>query len=214
MKRIGLWALIGLAFTVSMVTYSAQAAAPRTVVLVHGYTGIPGYNYTVYDLMASDLRAAGYNVWQPKLPRSGSSTGDVVKNAEYLKSYIKANNLTDVVLVGHSLGGLEVEYYTRFLNQGEVKGRVYLDSAVNGGPLNDITCWFVPDQCSQAFYTKLNSVDPRTDIPVMNIGGQYVGNDYLHVVDCSITYQAAHDTYPKQQFVRDKVKGFVTLGMC
>lgn len=208
MKQL-LW--IPLLLVAFAATQIAQAAPERNVILVHGLNSGP----STFTQMKADLEAAGYKVWSPQLPRTGSRSGDSVTNAKFIQSYIKANGLSNVVLVGHSLGGTVVEYYTRILNQGEIVGRVTLDSNIQSKAGDSgWTCWFVPDQCNGPVRNAIFAANPRTDIPMLNMtsSGITLGPP---LVDCNYKFSAAHTSYPSQSFVRQTVVGWTgTLANC
>jgi len=85
-------------------------APGRTVLLVHGYSSTSGDWLPVVP----GLRAAGLRVLAVDLPGHGRSSGTagrplpVLRLAGQLRELVERLDLRDVVLVGHSLGGIAV----------------------------------------------------------------------------------------------------------
>src|SRR5271170_6798023 len=109
-----------------------------TYVLVHGawHTG------KELEPTAAAIRAAGHQVHTPTLagnkPGEGKTAGlnDAIKS---IVDYLADNNLKDVVLVGHSYGGMVITGVADRAAE-RIGGLVYLDAAYpqNGQSLADI----------------------------------------------------------------------------
>src|SRR5690349_4239326 len=83
---------------------AAPAAENLTFVLVHGafQTG------TVWEAAASELRRRGHTVHTPTLAGHGPGAPMTLAHADAvasLREYLDDHDLSDVVLVGHSIGG-------------------------------------------------------------------------------------------------------------
>lgn len=201
-------AAAALFFFLSTAATPTEAAA-RPVVMLHGATGVPA----VYDSLKADLQAKGYTVHALKLPKSGLSRGDSKTNAEYAYNYMTQNNLTNVVLVGHSLGGTVEEYVTRILDtSGRVTGRVTLDSSIAGpgDSAYSLGCWFVPDQCSNSTVrTALNNANKKTNIPWLNVSDSGVTNSAIDF-NVRVRYNGSysHMNYPSIPAVKTRVLTF------
>lgn len=86
--------------------FVAEASAPRTVLLVHGYQG----STTSFDQMQASLLTKGIPSIEVVLPGQ-----DNVANANAIKSLITSRGLDTVDIVAHSMGGLSGRWYTKFL---------------------------------------------------------------------------------------------------
>lgn len=112
---------------------------PRTFVLIHG----AWHGGWAWHAVASELRAAGHDVYAPILPGLGKhddpSTPTLQGCVDYVADYITKKNLSDVILVGHSWGGFIVSGVTMKLGR-EIRRRVYFNAHVplTGESLNDI----------------------------------------------------------------------------
>lgn len=76
------------------------------IILIHGFRGSP----LGLDTIAERLRLAGYDVHTPSIP---PFAGAELLNfygpdhyAEFLKGYIEKNNLSQPILIGHSMGSI------------------------------------------------------------------------------------------------------------
>ncbi|WP_301173866.1 esterase/lipase family protein [Actinomadura geliboluensis] len=93
----------------------ANAAGPRPVVFVHGYTGSASNWVTAMSV----FRAAGYSSDQ-LFAYEYNSYGDNKQNAAGLASYVNQvksrTGASQVDIVNHSMGGLVSQYYLKVLN--------------------------------------------------------------------------------------------------
>lgn len=112
---------------------------PQTFVLLHGaWHGGWGWH-----AVATELRAAGHEVYAPILPGLGEhddpSKLTLQECVDFVVDYITGKGLTDVVLVGHSWGGFLVSGVTQKLGR-VIARRVYFNAHVplSGESLNDI----------------------------------------------------------------------------
>lgn len=179
-------------------TPSARATG-RTVVIVHGWNaysqGQAAWDQ-VYGPLKAGLEAQGYTVYGPLLPYTGNAAGDSERNARWLKQYIDDNGLTDVVLVGHSLGAAVAEYYVRALDQGEVAAYATLDSSIENAGATGWSCLLhPPDLCAGSQFRKdLAQLAPRTDLFLLNVYSTDFGS--LLSPDCSLYVFDTHAGMP------------------
>lgn len=103
---------------------------PLTFVLVHGAWADAGF----WNGVAGELRRMGHKVYAPEYPGHGSDPNTNVTHAQLSKAvadYIKANDLRDIVLVGHSFGGSVVQK-TAELVPDRIKRLVFMNAFVLG----------------------------------------------------------------------------------
>ncbi len=132
-----------------------------TYVLVHGawHTG------NQLEAVAAPIRAAGHTVHTPTL--KGNRPGDA-KNTRLdeaiasLVEYIEGNDLSDVVLMGHSYGGMVITGAADRLPASTIRRLVYWNAFVpnNGESLNDM----VPPHYVQLF-KQLEAEDGSVVLP-------------------------------------------------
>lgn len=76
------------------------------LILIHGFRGAP----VGLEVIAQDLRAAGYNVLVPAIPPFAGATElteyTPSSYAEFLANYIRTNQLERPILIGHSMGSI------------------------------------------------------------------------------------------------------------
>lgn len=109
---------------------------PYTLLFIHGFgaashywQGLQEHFAAAYNTVALDLKGFGYS----DKPRDGNYR--VSDQADLVKAFIEAKNLSNVILVGHSMGGA-VALLTYFnLPPGQVKGLILLDNASYGQEL-------------------------------------------------------------------------------
>ncbi|WP_422077556.1 alpha/beta fold hydrolase [Vannielia sp.] len=119
-----------------------------TYVIVHG----AWHEGPLFEEVAAPIRAAGHTVHLPTLagnaPGADKSVGldDAIAS---LTSYITENGLTDIVLVGHSYGGMVITGAFDRLPEGTVRRLVYWSAFVpnHGESLNDL----VPPHYTEMF---------------------------------------------------------------
>ncbi len=111
---------------------------PYTMVFIHGFGAASHYWRDLeehfagtYNTVALDLKGFGYSA----KPKDGKYR--VSDQADMVKAFIEAKNLSNIILVGHSMGGA-VALLTHFkLKPGLVKGLILLDNASYGQELPD-----------------------------------------------------------------------------
>ncbi len=109
----------------------ADAAGRSAIILVHG----AWHGGWVWAPVADRLRAAGYFVYAPDLTGLGERQAERIPvpglstHVEDIVSLVRRENLTDVILVGHSYGGMVITGAASEL-AGRVAGLVYLDAAL------------------------------------------------------------------------------------
>jgi pimeloyl-ACP methyl ester carboxylesterase len=108
-----------------------NTTSPRTSVLVHGaFVGAWSWSRVV-----PELEAAGHAVYAPALTgvgeRAKEATPDVglLVHIDQITRLVEANDLRDVVLVGHSYGGMVVAGVARRVPR-RIAGIVYVDAFV------------------------------------------------------------------------------------
>ena len=200
MKRL-LALMIIMAFAAIAPSHAAlagrQAASSgrRTILIVHGWAGEGDGQAKwddVYGQLKTTLEGNGFTVYGPILPYTGSQTGDTIKNATWLRQYVLENHLTNVLMVGHSLGGFVAEYYMRYLDTGEVTAYATLDSNVNNAGPKGLTCLlYPPDSCRlSALRITLALKAARNDVFLLNLWATELGNQPQ--VDCSRYIPGTH----------------------
>ncbi len=109
----------------------AQAAAPKTFVLAHG----SWHGGWCWDRVADRLRAKGHTVYTPSFTGMGDRAHLLSKDitidtfVEDLVQVIQREELTRIVLVGHSFGGVPISGVADRLPE-RIAHLVYLDSVV------------------------------------------------------------------------------------
>lgn len=110
---------------------SAQTGAPRTFVLVHG----AWHGGWCWQEVATILRAAGHTVYTPTQTGLGERrhllSRDITLETfgEDIGNVIRFEDLQDVVLVGHSFGGLAISWVADRMAD-RLRHLVYLDSLI------------------------------------------------------------------------------------
>lgn len=102
--------------------------SPLTFVLVHGAWA----NADFWNYVAFELRKMGHTVYTPEIPGHGSDPNMNVTHEMYdraVANFIVANNLKDVILVGHSFGGTIVQKVAELIPD-RLKRLVFFDAFV------------------------------------------------------------------------------------
>jgi pimeloyl-ACP methyl ester carboxylesterase len=87
--------------------------------------------------MADDLSNLGYSIYV--LPELGNNTRNVSDAADIVNGFIRENNLKNVIIVGHSKGGLIGKYILIYFNKEErVKGLVAIATPFYGSKLANV----------------------------------------------------------------------------
>lgn len=108
----------------------AEVTQPLTFVLVHGSWADASF----WDGVAAELRRMGHTVYAPEYPGHGAIPGTNVTHgmqSEAVADFIKAHDLRDVVLVGHSFGGSVVQKAAEQVPD-RLKRIVFIDGFVVG----------------------------------------------------------------------------------
>ncbi|RKP47960.1 alpha/beta fold hydrolase [Cohnella endophytica] len=106
----------------------AQATQPLTFVLVHGSWADASF----WNGVAMELRRMGHTVYVPEFPGHGSDLNPNVTHGMISKAvadYIIANNLRDIILVGHSFGGSVVQKAAELVPD-RIRRLVFMDGFV------------------------------------------------------------------------------------
>lgn len=159
--------IVGLPGTAAMSSRSeaqtacVRTADPATFVLVHG-AWCGGF---VYDQVARSLRSKGHRVFAPSLTGLGDRTHlsnpdiDLTTHVNDVLSLMRFQELSDIVLVGHSYGGLVISGVAESEAE-KIDSIVYLDAFLPGffnsedlGPLpeNSNNTLPLPEEFSRTF---------------------------------------------------------------
>jgi len=126
----------------------APAASPRTYVLVHGATG-GGWDWRTVDRL---LTAHGHTVYRPTLTGLGekvhlaSPDVNLTTHINDIVNVILFEDLHEVVLVGHSYGGMVITGVIDRIPE-RIGHVIYLDAAVPDDGMSALDIWgpFSPD---------------------------------------------------------------------
>lgn len=158
----------------------------RNIVLIHGWNG----NTSSWNTAKAAYQANGDTVHVLSMPKNSffMRSGDAVTNAKYVQKYIQDNNLTNVVLDGHSLGAMESLYIALVLKEPRVTSVVMRDT----GFISGSACWLIPDLCTTSSFAnaiKNASVNP---IPIIHFSDQ---TTVLSQVDCTRQFFLDHNAF-------------------
>jgi len=120
---------------------------PLTFVLAHGAWADASF----WNPVARELRAKGHTVYIPEYPGHGGDPNTNVTHGMISKAvadYIAANNLRDIILVGHSFGGSVIQKVAEQVPN-RIKRLVFMDGIVLGDGQSALDQFPVPMQ--QAF---------------------------------------------------------------
>ena len=142
-----------------------DSLGPKTFVVVHGAWG-GGWAFREVDRL---LRAEGHTVYRPTLTGQGERNHlaneaiDLDLHIQDVVNVILWEDLKDVVLVGHSYGGMVVTGVADRIPE-RIGCLVYLDALLpeNGESLNDLLKW---DLSGSEAYLVPEWVTPETQIP-------------------------------------------------
>lgn len=180
MKKF-LVAFLSLFLILGAVAPVTAQTAP-TVLLLYGFNG----STSNWNTAKAAYQAKGYDVRVLSLPRSGWSAGDTVKNADFVEAYIKSNNLTNVKLDGHSLGGWLALYVATVRANPAVSAVVLRDTGTG-------CFWGIPaDQCSGSSLLKSLAVAPLSNVRVLNLNHS---STPVYNVDKTSVYNLEHNTF-------------------
>ncbi|MFC5402609.1 alpha/beta fold hydrolase [Cohnella soli] len=108
--------------------YPSTQTQPLTFVLVHGSWADASF----WNGVAGELRKMGHKVFVPEYPGHGADTNTNVTHGMISKAvadYIIANDLRDVILVGHSFGGSVIQKVAELVPD-RLKRIVFIDGFV------------------------------------------------------------------------------------
>jgi pimeloyl-ACP methyl ester carboxylesterase len=142
-----------------------------TFVLVHG----PGHGGWCWRFLAPILRSAGHNVYTPTLTGLGASSHLLHKLRISLDTHVKDmtntlfyEDLTDVILVGHSYGGMVITGVAA-KQPHRLSHLVYLDAYLPMEGENEIALW-PPNQKEKYFADIASGATSRPPIPSSMLG--------------------------------------------
>lgn len=193
-----------------LATRGAKASG-APVVLLHGCCVSGAQGQADVKPLADRITAGGYTVYSLALP----SATDATKNAQYAASFISANHLGQVHLVGYSMGGLSVRYMVK--NLGVQALSVQLIDSPNNGDF--IGCLNSASMCANGSFLKaLNAGD---DTPGAARYQQLIDTDpglyhSSYVLDggvCLTPITGTHLSLPASSDVAKKVVAFLN-GTC
>jgi triacylglycerol lipase len=122
---------------------AASCEGPAAIVLVHGFLGFDelallGRRHTYFRGVAAVLEAAGARVYAPRLTPMGS----VAERAAALTAFVRSLPEPRVVLLAHSMGGLDARYAVARLGLADqVAAVVTIGTPHRGTPLARIGDW-------------------------------------------------------------------------
>lgn len=141
-------------------------AANSPIVLVHGY----GQTSASMKPLADRFTAAGYTVYNLNLPgvQGSGSCQYICNDAKYICDYINQRSLTNVTVIGHSMGGMSSLYCAlKFDTAHRITAWGGLDSYLYNNPEWTVCLPFVygGQMCpSSAFVASLKALPNRTDL--------------------------------------------------
>jgi pimeloyl-ACP methyl ester carboxylesterase len=170
---------MALIVTIAAALPDSTSAQGRDVILLYGWRG----STSNWDTAKAAYEARGNVVHVLRLPEDGTSAGDTAINADYVNQYIRLQDLTNVHLDGHSLGGWLALYVAQ---SNPVIASVVLRDTGTG-------CWFnIPaDQCPNSELLYELKANPPT-VPVLNLNHlttQHPG------VDCIKVFNLEHNAF-------------------
>ncbi|WP_371264870.1 alpha/beta fold hydrolase [Paenibacillus sp. BC26] len=179
---------------------------PLTFVLVHGSWADASF----WNGVAVMLRRMGHRVYTPEYPGHGSDPNKNVTHAMITKAvadFIIANNLRDIVLVGHSFGGSVVQK-TAELVPDRIKRLVFMDGFVLGDGQSVVDQFPLPVQ--QVFeQLRQTSKDDSLVLPFPVFREQFV-----NLADIKLAQQLYSEAKPepaKPAFEKLDLKKFYSL---
>jgi pimeloyl-ACP methyl ester carboxylesterase len=169
-----------------------------TYVLVHG----AWHSGDMFAELADVLRRSGHVVHTPTLAgnRPGDSRHTGLEEAiASLLDYFKANSLKDVILLGHSYGGMAITAAADRLPPGAIRRLIYWSAYVpnNGESLEDIS----PPMVKQ-MHLSLRGPDGGLAVPSFVAWREFLMNDAD--IDTATKYHAMLNRHPHQTML-DKI---------
>jgi triacylglycerol lipase len=143
-----------------MFSCPASAYEKAAIVFVHGILGfdaiaLPGISIQYFRKLAENLSFSAADVLFAKLPIVGS----IAERARYLRSFISCIGAQKLILIAHSMGGLDCRYLIqRFDPEKRVRTLVTVGTPHHGTPLAN---WFLQDK---SWVAKLGKVITRPGI--------------------------------------------------
>lgn len=185
MKKYWLAAVLTVAAAIFAISPS-ESATGRNVILVHGWNG----STSSWATTKAAYEANGDTVHVLAMPKNSflMSKGDGVVNAKFIQTYIAQNHLTNVVLDGHSFGAMESLYVALVLKDPAVKSVVLRDT----GFVSGLSCFAIPDLCSNSAMATAIKTAPVSSVPIMNLTSKTVA---LPQEDCRKTYNIDHNAF-------------------
>ena len=167
--KLHLWFVMSLAF---LMACSPSDNERDTYVIVHGATG-GGWDWREMDNL---LTAQGHTVYRPTLTGLGermhlsSPDIDLTTHINDIANVILFENLNDVVLVGHSYGGMVITGVMDLIPE-RIKRVIYLDAAVPEDNMSAEDLWGEVSSYAEVvdgiiYYSWLNADAPLPrDVP-------------------------------------------------
>lgn len=118
------YSMLLILFLLSTICSSAQ----KTYLLVHG----AWHGAWCWDKVVPEMRAKGHNVIAIDLPSHGKDTAnaDNITLNDYVQKVVSVAKTTkgEVILVGHSMGGVVISQAAEYLGIAKVNKLIYLDA--------------------------------------------------------------------------------------
>ncbi len=139
---LSLACLLGVLLTPSFAAEPVPAAPPHTYVIVHGATG-GGWDWKVVDKL---LTANGHTVYRPTLTGLGEKVHlanrdiNLTTHINDIVNVILFEDLHDVVLVGHSYGGMVITGVMDRIPE-RISHVIFLDAAVPDDGMSATDVW-------------------------------------------------------------------------
>ena len=152
-----------------------------TYVLVHGAWG-GGF---LYKGLTNALRAAGHDVHVPTLTGLGErahllSPGiTLTTHIEDVVGLIRAEDLNDLILVGHSYGGMVVTGVAAAVGE-RIRTLVYLDAFL---PADGQALWDIADDAARAHYINAQRDTPGLVAPFPGTGRMLTAHPLLTLLE-------------------------------
>lgn len=88
-------------------------------------------NWYFLHIIAKFLNSKGYRIHIPGY----NSRGKIINNVEYVRKYIESNKLKNIILIGHSKGGIVARYLLKSKISKEVSKTIIIATPNNGTKL-------------------------------------------------------------------------------
>lgn len=179
---------------------------PLTFVLVHGAWADASF----WNPVAAELRAKGHAVYIPEYPGHGSDLNTNVTHGMISKAvadYITANNLRDIILVGHSFGGSVVQKVAELVPD-RIKRLVFMNAFVLGDGQS------VADQFPQPAQQAFEQLRKASKEDTIMLPFPLFRDAFVNVADLALAQRLYNEVRPepaKPSFEKLDLKAFYKL---